>query len=63
MDNSAPVNILRITPERATKHLVSVIAVAGELLGRNRAASIKRWRLNCPGRLVVLSNDLDLSDS
>lgn len=41
MDNSTFGSIVRITPERATNHLATVTAVAGEILGINRAVSIK----------------------
>lgn len=40
MDNSPLGSIERITPERATNHLVTVRAVAGEILGINRAVSV-----------------------
>lgn len=41
MDNSPPGSIVRITPERATDHLVTVTAVAGEILGIKQSSSYK----------------------
>lgn len=45
MDNFAVGSIARVTLGRAANHLVTVIAVAGEILGIKTEVCVKGWRL------------------